>query len=346
MPLYTADALVLRTYKLGESDRIVVFLTEDRGKKRGVAKGARRPRSRFVGALEPLTQRAPGVLREGASRAGRARITPSRPARRSPHGPRRSGTSATSRNCSTSGRRTRDPNERLYRLGASLRRCPGRRVARRAAGALLRVLAAAAPGGVPVRRRLPGVRRRARRAGGGAYLAPGSGPVHLRRVRAGGAGARSRTLSPAALAFLRAARRMPPAGRDRGRRERRRARGARGGASHADGAAPRARAEINTRPAGPAACGARRCRARKRNRGVDLPGSHLQAVAVLGARRAACSSSRSTSRSAPARRIPRRCSACSARSTGASPTSSRRGVPTTGGSARTRTGCSSTTSSR
>lgn len=55
MPLYTADALVLRTYKLGETDRIVVFLTRDRGKKRGVAKGARRPRSRFVGALEPLT---------------------------------------------------------------------------------------------------------------------------------------------------------------------------------------------------------------------------------------------------------------------------------------------------
>jgi DNA repair protein RecO (recombination protein O) len=56
MPLHTADALVLRTYKLGEADRIVVFLTEDRGKKRGVAKGARRPRSRFLGALEPLTR--------------------------------------------------------------------------------------------------------------------------------------------------------------------------------------------------------------------------------------------------------------------------------------------------
>ena len=56
MPLYTADALVLRTYKLGETDRIVVFLTRDRGKKRGVAKGARRPRSRFMGALEPLTE--------------------------------------------------------------------------------------------------------------------------------------------------------------------------------------------------------------------------------------------------------------------------------------------------
>ena len=48
--------MVLRTYKLGEADRIVVFLTRDRGKKRGVAKGARRPRSRFSGALEPLTE--------------------------------------------------------------------------------------------------------------------------------------------------------------------------------------------------------------------------------------------------------------------------------------------------
>jgi DNA repair protein RecO (recombination protein O) len=55
VPLHTADALILRTYKLGEADRIVVFLTRDRGKKRGVAKGARRQRSRFTGALEPLT---------------------------------------------------------------------------------------------------------------------------------------------------------------------------------------------------------------------------------------------------------------------------------------------------
>jgi DNA repair protein RecO len=55
MPLYTADALILRTYTLGESDRIVVFLTRDRGKKRGVAKNARQSRRRFGGALEPMT---------------------------------------------------------------------------------------------------------------------------------------------------------------------------------------------------------------------------------------------------------------------------------------------------
>lgn len=56
MPVYTSDALILRTYKLGESDRIVVFLTRDRGKKRGVARGARSARSKFVGALEPMTR--------------------------------------------------------------------------------------------------------------------------------------------------------------------------------------------------------------------------------------------------------------------------------------------------
>lgn len=67
MPLHTTDALILRTYKLNDADRIVVFLTRDRGKKRGVAKGARRLRSRFQGALEPLT-RASVVYFEKESR--------------------------------------------------------------------------------------------------------------------------------------------------------------------------------------------------------------------------------------------------------------------------------------
>jgi DNA repair protein RecO (recombination protein O) len=53
--LHTAEALILRTYSLGESDRIVVFLTRDRGKRRGVAKNARQSRRRFGGALEPMT---------------------------------------------------------------------------------------------------------------------------------------------------------------------------------------------------------------------------------------------------------------------------------------------------
>jgi DNA repair protein RecO (recombination protein O) len=55
MPLHATDALILRTYTLGESDRIVVFLTRDRGKKRGVAKHAKKSRRRFGAALEPMT---------------------------------------------------------------------------------------------------------------------------------------------------------------------------------------------------------------------------------------------------------------------------------------------------
>src|SRR6187455_1700424 len=55
MPFHTTDALILRTYTLGDSDRIVVFLTRDRGKKRGVARNARQSRKRFGGGLEPMT---------------------------------------------------------------------------------------------------------------------------------------------------------------------------------------------------------------------------------------------------------------------------------------------------
>jgi DNA repair protein RecO (recombination protein O) len=56
MRVYSVDALILRTYRYGEADRIVVFLTRDRGKKRGVAKNATKSRRRFGGALEPLTR--------------------------------------------------------------------------------------------------------------------------------------------------------------------------------------------------------------------------------------------------------------------------------------------------
>lgn len=55
MPLYRDEAVVLRTYPLGESDRIVVLLTAGRGKLRAVAKGVRRTASRFGGRLEPAS---------------------------------------------------------------------------------------------------------------------------------------------------------------------------------------------------------------------------------------------------------------------------------------------------
>jgi DNA repair protein RecO (recombination protein O) len=51
--LYRERAVVLRTHKLGEADRIVVLMTEGRGKVRAVAKGVRKTKSRFGGRLEP-----------------------------------------------------------------------------------------------------------------------------------------------------------------------------------------------------------------------------------------------------------------------------------------------------
>lgn len=53
MALYRDDAVVLRTYKLGEADRIVVLCGRARGKIRAVAKGVRRTRSKFGSRLEP-----------------------------------------------------------------------------------------------------------------------------------------------------------------------------------------------------------------------------------------------------------------------------------------------------
>jgi DNA repair protein RecO (recombination protein O) len=51
--LYREEAVVLRTHKLGEADRIVVLMTSGRGKVRAVAKGVRKTKSRFGGRLEP-----------------------------------------------------------------------------------------------------------------------------------------------------------------------------------------------------------------------------------------------------------------------------------------------------
>ncbi len=55
MALYREQGVVLRTYKLGETDRIVNLLTGGRGKVRAVAKGVRKPGSRFGGRLEPFS---------------------------------------------------------------------------------------------------------------------------------------------------------------------------------------------------------------------------------------------------------------------------------------------------
>src|SRR4051794_35659143 len=55
MPLIETESLIIKTFDLAEADRIVVFLTRDHGMVRGVAKGAKRLKSKFGSALEPFT---------------------------------------------------------------------------------------------------------------------------------------------------------------------------------------------------------------------------------------------------------------------------------------------------
>lgn len=55
MALYRDHGVVLRTYKLGESDRIINVATYGHGKVRAVAKGVRKTKSRFGARLEPIS---------------------------------------------------------------------------------------------------------------------------------------------------------------------------------------------------------------------------------------------------------------------------------------------------
>ena len=77
MALLTTEALVLRGYKLGETSKVVVFLTRERGKVRAVARGARGGRPRYQSALEPLSEvRVTLYGRQGAEllRLGQAEL--------------------------------------------------------------------------------------------------------------------------------------------------------------------------------------------------------------------------------------------------------------------------------
>ncbi|HVC20802.1 MAG TPA: DNA repair protein RecO [Vicinamibacterales bacterium] len=119
MPLYTADALILRTYRLGEADRIVVFLTSDRGKRRGVAKNAGRSRRRFGGALEPLTHGQVSYFeRERRDLVTLHYVEPRRSplASRQPDAP---GYASYFAELIDAWAAEADPDERLFRLGAS-----------------------------------------------------------------------------------------------------------------------------------------------------------------------------------------------------------------------------------
>ena len=156
---YATEALILRTYKLGESDRIVVFLTRDRGKKRGVAKNARQSRRRFGGGLEPMTigrvvyvERSAAISCSELRRAGEIAALPPSAAT-----PRHAWDISPS--CSTSAprkqTRTKGCSDSAYRRLTPLRGGVPGRTARQ----VISVLAAAAAGGLSTRTR----RRRAAR---------------------------------------------------------------------------------------------------------------------------------------------------------------------------------------
>ena len=120
MPLYTTDALILRTYKLGESDRIVTFLTRDRGKKRGVAKNARQSRRRFGGALEPMTSGRVGyVERERRDLVRLEYVEPVRSPLAAADG-EALGYVGYFAELIDEWAQDNDPNEPLFRLGASI----------------------------------------------------------------------------------------------------------------------------------------------------------------------------------------------------------------------------------
>jgi DNA repair protein RecO (recombination protein O) len=55
MGLVETEAIILHTYKLAEADKVVVCMTQGAGLIRGVARGARRLKSRFGAGLEPFT---------------------------------------------------------------------------------------------------------------------------------------------------------------------------------------------------------------------------------------------------------------------------------------------------
>src|SRR5215472_9856654 len=54
MPARETEAIILKTFALGEADRLVSFLGRSSGRMRGVAAGARRIKNRYGSTLELL----------------------------------------------------------------------------------------------------------------------------------------------------------------------------------------------------------------------------------------------------------------------------------------------------
>ena len=66
---YKTEAIVLRSIRFGEADRVLHLYTLDRGRVGAVAKGIRRTKSRFGGRLEPFSH-VELVLHQGSGELG------------------------------------------------------------------------------------------------------------------------------------------------------------------------------------------------------------------------------------------------------------------------------------
>src|SRR5918992_4349409 len=66
---YKTEAVVLRSFRLGEADRVLHLYTADRGRVGAVAKGIRKTKSRFGARLEPLSH-VELMLHQGSGELG------------------------------------------------------------------------------------------------------------------------------------------------------------------------------------------------------------------------------------------------------------------------------------
>jgi DNA repair protein RecO (recombination protein O) len=85
---YKTEAVVLRSFRFGEADRILHLYTHDRGRVGAVAKGVRKTKSRFGARLEPFSH-AELMLHQGSGElrtvTGVSLVDPHRPLREDPY---------------------------------------------------------------------------------------------------------------------------------------------------------------------------------------------------------------------------------------------------------------------
>ena len=181
--LTSAEALLLDAFDLQDRDRIVVFLTRERGKVRGVAKGARRKYSRFAGQLQPLAKvKVTWFESEGRDLVRISGVEPVRSAGRLLGELEDILLTSYLAEHLLEFAQENEPAELYFRLLDSTVEALLARRRSRPGGALLRDLDAAPGGDLPVAGGVPGLRRRARRGArrGAAGLRRGAGVPRLR----------------------------------------------------------------------------------------------------------------------------------------------------------------------